>query len=81
MLTKPALALVTSFFVIGTTLGAAFSNELPMRAVVDGHPVQPTESELQAIGHPDTTTAEAKEINNLYHQLMQSNSANPQRPG
>jgi len=81
VLTKPALALVTSFFVIGTTLGAALSNELPMRAVVDGHPVQPTESQLEAIGHPDMTTSEAKEINNLYNQLMQNSRVKTQRSG
>jgi hypothetical protein len=65
MLTKPTLALVTFFFVIGTMLGAASSKELPMHAVVDGHPVQPTESQLQAMGHPDITTSEAKEVTNL----------------
>jgi hypothetical protein len=72
---------VTSFFVIGTTLGAAFSNQLRMRAVVNGHPVQPTEGQLQAIGHPDMTTAEAKEVKNIYHQLMQGNSTNTQYSG
>ena len=47
MLRKLTLAIVTFLFVIGATVGAALSNELPMPALVDGHPVQSTESHVR----------------------------------
>ena len=78
MLTNFVPKLVTSFFVFGTTLGGALANELPMRAVVNGHDVQPTERQLLAIGHPDLTAPEAEEVNNLYKQLTQNSHANRQ---
>ncbi len=81
MLTKSILALATIVFLMGTTLGPALSDELPMRAVVNGHPVQPTESQLLALGHPDLTKSQAKEVTSLYHQLMQNNNGNEQRAG
>jgi catechol-2,3-dioxygenase len=47
-----------------------------MRAIVNGHDVQPTEAQLKAIGHLDMTTSEAEEVSKLYNQLMQNSHAN-----
>ncbi len=76
MLARIVLMLTTSCFVFGMSLGAALSNELPMRAIVNGHDVQPTEAQLKAIGHLDMTTSEAEEVSKLYNQLMQNSHAN-----
>jgi len=45
--------------------------ELPFRAIVHGHHVQPREGDLQAIGRSDVTPGEALEIGRLYRQLNQ----------
>jgi hypothetical protein len=47
-------------------------HELPMRAVVNGHNVQPRGDRLQALGYSDLTPQEAKEVEQLYQQLMQN---------
>ena len=53
----------------------------PLHAVIDGHPVQPRESQLQALGDPDTTAAQAAEVDKLYQQLMQNSDAHALRHG
>lgn len=50
----------------------ALSQDLPLRAVINGHHVQPRDDQLRAIGHPDVTPAEAAEIDRLYSDLMRS---------
>src|ERR1700722_15277083 len=47
--------------------------ELPMRAIVNGHNVQPRGGRLKAPGYPDLTSSEAKEVDRLYRQLMPNN--------
>jgi len=47
--------------------------ELPMRAIVNGHNVQPRGDRLKALGYPDLTSSEAKEVDRLYRQLMANN--------
>jgi hypothetical protein len=49
---------------------SASARSLPLQAVIHGHHVQPRESQLQAIGHPDVTAAEAAEIDKIYQELQ-----------
>jgi hypothetical protein len=46
---------------------------LPMRAIVNGHNVQPRGDRLKALGYYDLTSQEAEEVDRLYRQLMQNN--------
>jgi hypothetical protein len=43
---------------------------LPMRAIVNGHNVQPRGDNLKALGYSDLTSREAEEVDRLYRQLM-----------
>jgi hypothetical protein len=43
---------------------------LPMRAIVNGHNVQPRGDNLKALGYSDLTSQEAEEVDRLYRQLM-----------
>jgi hypothetical protein len=45
---------------------------LPMRAIVNGHNVQPRGDNLKALGYSDLTSQEAEEVDRLYRQLMHS---------
>jgi hypothetical protein len=81
-------------FVIAAALGAAVlvgaagpdthsvpRNPPPLHAIIDGHPVQPREGQLQALGVPDTTASQAAEVDNLYQQLMQNSHVDARRQG
>lgn len=46
--------------------------EFQMHSIIDGHRIQPRQSELRADGVSDVTVAEAAEIDRLYQQLMAS---------
>ena len=52
----------------------------PLHAVIHGHPVQPRESQLQALGEPDVTPTESAEIDELYRKLMPNSHVDKQRP-
>lgn len=42
----------------------------PMRSIVNGQRLQPTDRELKAIGAPDVSATQAAEVDRLYRQLM-----------
>jgi hypothetical protein len=48
----------------------ASARELPLRAIIDGHTVQPRESQLQALGRPDLTPRQQQEVEELYQQIL-----------
>jgi hypothetical protein len=81
-------------FVIAAALGAAVlagaagpntqpvpRNPPPLHAIIDGHPVQPREGQLQALGVPDTTASQAAEVDKLYQQLMQNSHVDARGQG
>ena len=43
---------------------------LPLRAIVNGHNIQPRGDNLKALGYSDLTSQEAEEVDRLYRQLM-----------
>ena len=45
-------------------------HELPMRAIVQGHNIQPRGDQLKALGYADLTPQQADEVDRLYRQLM-----------
>lgn len=47
-------------------------HEFQKDSIIDGHRIQPRQSELRADGISDVTAAEAAEIDQLYQQLMGS---------
>jgi hypothetical protein len=51
--------------------GTPMHHELPMRAIVKGHNIQPRDDRLKALGYSDLTPQEAEEVDRLYRQLMQ----------
>jgi hypothetical protein len=50
----------------------AWPRELPLHAIVDGHTVQPRDAELQALGHPDLTAPQQREVDELYQQVLRN---------
>jgi hypothetical protein len=54
--------------------------ELPMRAIVHGHNVQPRGDRLNALGYSDLTSQQAQEVDRLYRQLMQSSVGANRKP-
>ena len=54
--------------------------ELPMRAIVHGHNVQPRGDRLNALGYSDLTSQQAQEVGRLYRQLMQSSVGANRKP-
>jgi hypothetical protein len=50
----------------------ASAKELPLHAIVDGHTVQPRESQLQALGRPDLTPRQQQEVDELYQQILRA---------
>jgi hypothetical protein len=52
----------------GTTV-----HELPMRAIVNGHHVQPRRDLLDALGYSDLSPQAAEEVDRLNRQLLQKN--------
>jgi hypothetical protein len=54
--------------------------ELPMRAIVHGHNVQPRGDRLNALGYSDLTSQQAQEVDRLYQQLMYNSVGANQKP-
>jgi hypothetical protein len=50
-------------------------HELPMRAIVNGHNVQPRGDRLKALGFSELTSQQAEEVDRLYLLLMKNNLA------
>jgi len=46
-------------------------HELPMRAIVSGHNVQPRDDRMKALGYSDLTAEQAADVDRLYRQLIQ----------
>ncbi len=51
--------------------GVPMHHELPMRAIVSGHNVQPRDDRLKALGYSDLTAEQAEYVDREYRQLMQ----------
>ena len=54
-------------------------HELPMRAIVNSHNVQPRSDRLKALGYSDLTAQQAEEVDRLYWQLMRNSVRESQR--
>jgi hypothetical protein len=50
----------------------ASAKEMPLHAIIDGHTVQPRESQLQALGRPDLTPRQQQEVDELYQQILRA---------
>ena len=55
-------------------------HELPMRAIVHGHNVQPRSDRLNALGYSDLTSQQAQEVDRLYQELMNNSVGANQKP-
>jgi hypothetical protein len=53
--------------------GTTMHHELPMRAIVSGHHVQPRRDLLDALGYSDLSPQAAEEVDRLNRQLLQKN--------
>ena len=51
--------------------GTTMHHELPMRAIVNGHHVQPRRDLLDALGYSDLSPQAAEELDRLNRQLLQ----------
>jgi hypothetical protein len=51
--------------------GTAMHHELPMRAIVNGHNVQPRRDLLDALGYSDLSPQASEEVDRLNRQLLQ----------
>jgi hypothetical protein len=58
---------------VGST-GTTMHHELPMRAIVNGHHVQPRRDLLDALGYYDLSPQAAEEVDRLNRQLLQKTS-------
>ena len=54
--------------------------ELPMRAIVHGHDVQPSADCLKVLGRSDLPPQAAEEVDRLYQELMRNSIAAPRAP-
>jgi len=50
----------------------ASAKDLMLHAIINGHTVQPRESQLQALGHPDLTPRQQQEVDELYRQILRA---------
>lgn len=64
----PVVVLAGGWIAFGAEQGE--SHELPLQSIINGHRMQPSEKQLDAIGHPDMSSSEADEINELYGILL-----------
>jgi len=53
--------------------GTTVHHELPMRAIVNGHHVQPRRDLLDALGYSDLSPQAAGEVDRLNRQILQKN--------
>jgi hypothetical protein len=53
--------------------GTTMRHDLPMRAIVNGHHVQPRRDLLDALGYSDLSPQAAEEVDRLNRQLLQEN--------
>jgi hypothetical protein len=53
--------------------GTTMRHDLPMRAIVNGHHVQPRRDLLGALGYSDLSPQAADRVNRLNRQLLQTN--------
>jgi hypothetical protein len=53
--------------------GTTKRHDLPMRAIVNGHHVQPRRDLLDALGYSDLSPQAAEEVDRLNRQLLQKN--------
>jgi hypothetical protein len=67
-----SLAFVGALLCDFSYAGTRAHHVLPMRAIVNGHNLQPREDQLKALGLSDVTPKQADEVDQLYRQLMQS---------
>jgi hypothetical protein len=58
---------------LGGSTGTTMHHELPMRAIVNGHHVQPRRDLLDALGYSDLSPQAAEEVDRLNRQLLQKN--------
>jgi hypothetical protein len=58
---------------LGESTGTTMHHELPMRAIVNGHHLQPRRDCLDALGYSDLSPKEAEEVDRLNRQLLQKN--------
>jgi hypothetical protein len=65
----PALPKINPSGSTGTTM----HHELPMRAIINGHHVQPRRDLLDALGYSDLSPLAAEEVDRLNRQLLQQN--------
>jgi hypothetical protein len=60
--------------------GVPASHKLPLRAIENGHDVQPRADRLQALGYSDLTTQQAEEVDRLFRQIMRNSNRANQTP-
>jgi hypothetical protein len=72
------LILYSALFVGMALADTSTRHELPMRAIVRGHNIQPRGDQLKALGYSDLTPQEADEVDRLYRELLKNGgAANP----
>ena len=60
--------------------GPSACHELPMRAIVNGHNIQPRSDRLNALGYSDLTPQQAEEVDHLFWQIMRNSNRANQTP-
>ena len=64
------LAALCALTAIISPYGSA--KDLTLHAIINGHTVQPRESQLQSLGHPDLTPRQQQEVDELYRQILRA---------
>jgi hypothetical protein len=74
---RGAVILILSSTLFGgiTLADTAKRHELPMRAIVHGHNIQPRGDQLRALGYSDLTPQQAEEVDRLYLEVMKNSAA------
>ena len=55
-------------------------HDLPMRAIVHGHNIQPRDDQLKTLGYPDLTAQEADEVDRLYQEIVKNSVRGTRTP-
>jgi hypothetical protein len=71
------LAVVVGSVPIIADSQCALARELPLRSIVGGQRLQPHENQLEDLGRPDVTDAQAAGIDKLYKELMRCRKSRP----